>query len=383
MNIAVIGTGMVGRLIAVELSKKYQVYAIDNNANNLSKLDKYNNRIITKEMDIRNEPFLNSLEDAEIIINCVPGFMGFETSKKILEKKTCVDISFMPEDCNKLNKIAKKAETALYPDAGVAPGLSNIIVGNLTTKQKIDKIKIMVGGLPIEKNPPWNYKAPFSPIDVIEEYTRPARIKRNGIIETVRPLTGLINFEFENVGKLEAFLTDGLRTLLTTELTKNTSTLLEYTIRYPGHSKKISDLIENGKFDDTVKTINGKLTSQREITSKNLFKEWKLAENDKEFTLLVITATTKEGDEISCIVYDEWRGGWSSMSRTTGLTACAITNLIIDKKLKKVGVITPEELGTNQDYFDYIINYLKERKIIINFANEGNSLEIKETQSKQ
>tara|TARA_S200000501_G_scaffold106107_1_gene99563 strand:+ start:1127 stop:2278 length:1152 start_codon:yes stop_codon:yes gene_type:complete len=383
MNIAVIGTGMVGRLIAVELSKKYQVYAIDNNTNNLSKLDKYNNRIITKEMDIRNEPFLNSLEDAEIIINCVPGFMGFETSKKILEKKTCVDISFMPEDCNKLNKIAKKAETALYPDAGVAPGLSNIIVGNLTTKQKIDEIKIMVGGLPIEKKPPWNYKAPFSPIDVIEEYTRPARIKRNGIIETVRPLTGLINFEFENVGKLEAFLTDGLRTLLTTELTKNTSTLLEYTIRYPGHSKKISDLIENGKFDDTVKTINGKLTSQREITSKELFKEWKLAENDKEFTLLVITAKTREGDEISCIVYDEWRGGWSSMSRTTGLTACAITNLIIDKKLKKVGVITPEDLGTNQDYFDYIINYLKERKIIINFANEGNSLEIKETQSKQ
>ncbi len=374
---------MVGRLIAVELSKKYQVYAIDNNTNNLSKLDKYNNRIITKEMDIRNEPFLNSLEDAEIIINCVPGFMGFETSKKILEKKTCVDISFMPEDCNKLNKIAKKAETALYPDAGVAPGLSNIIVGNLTTKQKIDEIKIMVGGLPIEKKPPWNYKAPFSPIDVIEEYTRPARIKRNGIIETVRPLTGLINFEFENVGKLEAFLTDGLRTLLTTELTKNTSTLLEYTIRYPGHSKKISDLIENGKFDDTVKTINGKLTSQREITSKELFKEWKLAENDKEFTLLVITAKTREGDEISCIVYDEWRGGWSSMSRTTGLTACAITNLIIDKKLKKVGVITPEDLGTNQDYFDYIINYLKERKIIINFANEGNSLEIKETQSKQ
>jgi len=377
MKIAVIGAGMVGRLIAVELSKKYQVYAVDNNANNLSRLVKYNNRIITKEMDIRNEPFIDYLEDTEIIINCVPGFMGFETSKKILEKKTCVDISFMPEDCNELNTIAKEAETALYPDAGVAPGLSNIIVGNLITKQEIDEIKIMVGGLPIEKKPPWNYKAPFSPIDVIEEYTRPARIKKNGIIETVKPLTGLINFEFENVGKLEAFLTDGLRTLLTTELTKNTSTLLEYTIRYPGHSKKISDLIEDGKLDDTVKTIDGKLTSQREITSEELFNEWKLAEDDKEFTLLVITAKTKDGDEISCIVYDEWREGWSSMSRTTGLTACAITNLIIDKKLTKVGVVTPEDLGTNQDYFNYIINYLKKRKITINFANGENSLEIK------
>jgi len=377
MNIAVIGTGMVGRLIAVELSKKYQVCAIDNDANNLSKLAKYNNRIVTKKIDIRSEPFLDSLEDAEIVINCVPGFMGFETSKKILEKKTCVDISFMPEDCNELNTISEKAKTALYPDAGVAPGLSNIIVGNLITKQKIDEIKIMVGGLPIEKNPPWNYKAPFSPIDVIEEYTRPARIKKNGTIKTVEPLTGLINFEFENVGKLEAFLTDGLRTLLTTELTKDISTLLEYTIRYPGHSKRISNLIEDGKLNDTVKTINGKLTSQREITCKELFKEWKLAENDKEFTLLVITAKTMEGEEISCIVYDEWRDGWSSMSRTTGLTACAITNLIIDKKLTKIGVVTPEDLGTNQAFFDYIINYLKERKITINFANEGNSLEIK------
>ena len=377
MNIAVIGTGMVGRLIAVELSKKYQVCAIDNDANNLSKLAKYNNRIVTKKIDIRNEPFLDSLEDAEIVINCVPGFMGFETSKKILEKKTCVDISFMPEDCNELNTTSEKAKTALYPDAGVAPGLSNIIVGNLITKQKVDEIKIMVGGLPIEKNPPWNYKAPFSPIDVIEEYTRPARIKKNGTIETVEPLTGLINFEFENVGKLEAFLTDGLRTLLTTELTKDISTLLEYTIRYPGHSKRISNLIEDGKLNDTVKTINGKLTSQREITCKELFKEWKLTENDKEFTLLVITAKTKEGEEISCIVYDEWRDGWSSMSRTTGLTACAITNLIIDKKLTKIGVVTPEDLGTNQAFFDYIINYLKERKITINFANEENSLEIK------
>ena len=58
------------------------------------------------------------------------------------------------------------------------------------------------------------------------------------------------------------------------------------------------------------------------------------------------------------------------MSRTTGLTACAITNLIIDKKLKKTGLITPEELGTNQNYFDYILDYLKENDIKINFSND-------------
>ena len=227
----------------------------------------------------------------------------------------------------------------------------------------------MVGGLPKEKNPPWNYKAPFSPIDVIEEYTRPARIKKNGLNETVDPLTGKIDFEVEGIGKLEAFLTDGLRTLLESELTINIPTLLEYTIRYPGHSQMISKLIDSGKLDDTKVFDDGKEISQKEFTTKKLFKEWKLAENDKEFTLLIIAAKAVDGKEISCVVYDEWRDGWSSMSRTTGLTACAITNLILDKGLNKNGIITPEELGSNQDYFDYIIKYLKEKEISINFSN--------------
>jgi len=376
MNIAVIGTGMVGRLIAVELSRDYQVFAIDNNLENLNLLNSYNPKIITNKMDIVKQDFLAGL-NADLIVNCVPGFMGFNTSKKILKEKTCVDISFMPEDCYDLEDYANKAKTALYPDAGVAPGLSNIIVGNLITNYDINEIKIMVGGLPKEKNPPWNYKAPFSPIDVIEEYTRPARIKEDGQIKTVNALTGKLDFEMEEIGKLEAFLTDGLRTLLDSKLTRDIPTLLEYTIRYPGHSSMISELIDSGKLDNTTISRNGKIVNQKELTTNKLFKEWKLTETDKEFTLLIITAKTMDSREISYVVYDEWKDGWSSMSRTTGLTACAIANLVLEKELKNIGVIPPEKLGSNQDYFDYIINYLKEKKISINFSNEKNPLMIK------
>ena len=376
MNIAVIGTGMVGRLIAVELSRDYQVFAIDNNLENLNLLNSYNPKIITNKMDIVKQDFLAGL-NADLIVNCVPGFMGFNTSKKILKEKTCVDISFMPEDCYDLEDYANKAKTALYPDAGVAPGLSNIIVGNLITNYDINEIKIMVGGLPKEKNPPWNYKAPFSPIDVIEEYTRPARIKEDGQIKTVNALTGKLDFEMEEIGKLEAFLTDGLRTLLDSKLTRDIPTLLEYTIRYPGHSSMISELIDSGKLDNTTISRNGKIVNQKELTTNKLFKEWKLTETDKEFTLLIITAKTMDSREISYVVYDEWKDGWSSMSRTTGLTACAIVNLVLEKELKNIAVIPPEKLGSNQDYFDYVINYLKEKKIRINFSNEKNPLMIK------
>ena len=363
-------------MIAVELSRDHKVYAIDNNSENLNLLNKYNPKIITNIIDIVKEDFLSDL-NADLIVNCVPGFMGFDTSKKILKENTCVDISFMPEDCYDLEDCANGAKTALYPDAGVAPGLSNIIVGNLISNYALDEIKIMVGGLPKEKNPPWNYKAPFSPIDVIEEYTRPARIKENGQIKTVKALTGKIDFEVEDIGKLEAFLTDGLRTLLNSKLTSDIPTLLEYTIRYPGHSNMVSELIHSGKLDDITIPHNGKMVNQKEFTTKKLFKEWELAETDKEFTLLIITAKTMDSREISCVVYDEWRNGWSSMSRTTGLTACAIVNLVLEKRLKNTGVITPEQLGSNQDHFNYIINYLKEKKISISFSNEKNPLMIK------
>ena len=373
MKIAVIGTGMVGRLIAVELSTNHQIFAIDNNSNNLNKLEGHNPEIVTSLVDVLEGDFPEDLRHVDIVVNCVPGFMGFETSKKILKDKTCVDISFMPENCNELEKYTKENKTALYPDAGIAPGLSNVIVGNLITNYNIKEIKIMVGGLPKEKNPPWNYKAPFSPIDVIEEYTRPARIKKNGQKNSVNPLTGKIDFEVEEIGKLEAFLTDGLRTLLDSELTSDISTLLEYTIRYPGHSEMVLDLVNSGKLDDTKISHNGKMVSQKEITTKKLFEEWKLAENDKEFTLLVIAASTLSGENISCVVYDEWKNGWSSMSRTTGLTACAIANLILEKRLNNTGIIPPEELGTNQDYFEYIIKYLREKEISINFSSEKNS----------
>ena len=139
----------------------------------------------------------------------------------------------------------------------------------------------------------------------------------------------------------------------------------------------VSELIDSGKLDNSTISHEGKIVNQKEFTTKKLFKEWKLAETDKEFTLLIITAKTMDSKEISCVVYDEWRDGWSSMSRTTGLTACAIANLVLEKGLKNTGVIPPEQLGSNQDYFDYIINYLEEKKIIINFSNEKNPLVIK------
>ena len=130
MKIAVLGGGMVGSLIATELSKNYDVTVFDNN-----KIDLKNVNTVVK--DVTNTDFKNEILKYELSINCLPGFMGFQMLETLIELQlSSVDISFMPEDCLTLNK---EMNCTIIPDAGIAPGLSNLIVGNIISKNKIKK----------------------------------------------------------------------------------------------------------------------------------------------------------------------------------------------------------------------------------------------------
>ena len=93
-----------------------------------------------------------------------------------------VDISFFPEDAFGLDRLAREAGVCCLVDCGIAPGLSNLILGRM--EEHLDEttsFHCLVGGLPVERTWPWEYKAPFSPGDVIEEYVRPARLRRDGV----------------------------------------------------------------------------------------------------------------------------------------------------------------------------------------------------------
>ena len=369
MQIAVIGSGMVGSLIATELAKEYQITVFDNSRNNLKELENKNQNIQVKVVDVNDVLFENEIKNYQLAINCLPGFMGFNILKKLIRLGlSCTDISFMPEDCLELSDLALEHNCIIIPDAGVAPGLSNLIIGHIVANNDITEIRTMVGGLPKVKKAPWNYKAPFSPIDVIEEYTRPARIKKDGQIKIKEALSDLKKFEVENIGALEAFLTDGLRTLLNSDKKiSEIPTLLEYTIRYPGHAQLVKELIGKGGFSDEIIEFNGKKMTQKEKTCLHLFDEWKLSKNEDEFTFMIITAIKRDGSEINYTVYDERTEGWSSMARTTGLTACAFAKLIIEKKITKTGILCPETLGQDKSNYDFVIDYLKKRKVRITY----------------
>ncbi len=173
----------------------------------------------TRQTDLSDDKVISNLvSDADLVINAVPGFLGFQTLEQIIQaEKNVVDISFFGEDAFKLDELARKKGVTAIVDCGVAPGLCNIIAGYVTEKMdQVDSYLCYVGGLPEIREWPYEYKVVFSPTDVLEEYTRPARFVENGKEVIYPALSEVELLDFPEIGTLEAFNTDGLRSLLLT-----------------------------------------------------------------------------------------------------------------------------------------------------------------------
>jgi saccharopine dehydrogenase-like NADP-dependent oxidoreductase len=364
MTIAVLGAGMVGRAIALDLATAFDVTSFDVNAQNLQLLQERSNNIQTIVADLQNTSAYSSLLEAfDLVVTAVPGFMGYETLKAVINAgKNVADISFFPEDALQLDALAKEKNVTAIVDCGVAPGMSNWIIGRYNAGMKIDAFEIYVGGLPLHPTPPFFYKAPFSPIDVIEEYTRPARLKENGVIVSKPALTDRKMMHFEGVGMLEAFNTDGLRSLLFTM--PHIPTQIEQTLRYPGHIDLIVALKQSGFFSEEKIRVDGKEIAPLQLTSKLLINEWKLGETEEELTVMKVIIHG-EGKTIEYNLLDKYDAVTkvSSMARTTGYACTAAVHLLVNNIVNKKGVFPPELLGNDKSCFDFVINYLHERNV--------------------
>jgi len=369
-KIIVLGAGMVGSAMAIDLVKNYEVTSADFSLKPLEKIKSKQSNIKTLQVDVtNNNELIKTLQYFDLVICAVPGFLGFETLKTIIKaKKDVVDISFFPENALELHELAKQNKVTAIVDCGVAPGMGNIILGYHNEQMKVTDFECLVGGLPKTKKWPFNYKAPFSPIDVIEEYTRPARYIENKKTITREALTDVELVEFEKVGTLESFNSDGLRSLILTM--PHIPNMKEKTLRYPGHIEYIQVLKKSGFFDTKKINMNGVEISPIDFTNKILFKEWFLEDDEQELTVMKITIKgfNEKGDkkEITYDLYDEYctETQTSSMARTTGYTATAAANLILDNLFNENGVYPPELVGKHPSCYQFVIHYLKDRNVI-------------------
>ncbi len=367
-NITVLGCGMVGNAMAQDLATNHKVTSADKNKKALAQLKEANEGIITIAADLSDpEAIADVIADADLVVCAVPGFMGFETLKTVLkQKKNVVDISFFPENPMDLDYIAKQNDVFAVVDCGVAPGMDNILLGFHNKTMKVENFECLVGGLPLMRQWPFEYKAPFSPIDVIEEYTRPARYVVNGEVVTREPLTDCENIHFDKVGTLEAFNTDGLRTLI--ETMSHIPNMKEKTLRYPGHAEYVSVLAKTGFFSEETINVKGSNIRPIDFTSAVLIDNWKLRKNESEFTVMRVTIEGEESGKQRRHVYNlfdetDKEKALSSMARTTGFTATATVDFVLGKTKPEPGICPPEIFGGIDGACQHVLEYLEKRNV--------------------
>lgn len=368
MTIAVLGAGMVGRAIALDLAKDYTVSSFDLNKENLLLLKERNPAIEMAAADLSDYSlYKDLLAPFDLVVTAVPGFMGYHTLEAVINSgKNVVDISFFPENALQLHKLAKERNVTAITDCGVAPGMSNFIIGRYNEEMKIAEFECYVGGLPIERKPPFQYKAPFSPVDVIQEYIRPARMVEGGTIVTKPALSDREIIPFPEVGELEAFNTDGLRSLI--ETMAHIPDMKEKTLRYPGHIDLIIALKEAGFFNTETIRINDTDITALDFTSRLLVNEWKLGPEEEEFTVMRVNIRGVLNGQPATVEYNlldryDKASKLSSMARTTGYTCTAAVNLILKGMFRKKGVFPPELIGKDKKCFDFVLQYLSQRNI--------------------
>ncbi len=463
-KIIVLGAGMVGSAIARDLAQKHHVTLTDVSPGALEKAvqrnahkggisggerdGKHNDehgrergdqhgrehgdqhvgrrgRIETRFLDVADTRALrDAVAPFDLVVSAVPGALGYRTLRTVIEAgRDIVDISFFPENALDLQDLAVKNGVTAVVDCGVAPGMGNLLLGYHDARMAVTAFECLVGGLPAERRWPFSYKAPFSPADVIEEYVRPARLVENGRIVTREALSEPELIDFDGIGTLESFNTDGLRTLIHTM--PHIPDMKEKTLRYPGHIEYIRVLRACGFFSgEKVRVDDGTEVAPLALTSKLLFDQWRLGEEEEEFTVMRVTIEGSDGgvdksrisgtntgtdhENVSSetgvshfgkdikpgtdsgapdntgkvrkdadpapgnaqkrITYDLLdrycpKTRTSSMARTTGYTATAAANMLLEKRFGEKGIIPPELIGRDETCFHYIMNYLTERGV--------------------
>ena len=370
-RIIVLGAGRVGRVIARDLAddESIEITVADRRS---SLVDEVSEKLACEGIcdNLGDERVITRLvADHDLVIGALPGALGLQTMRGVIDAgKPYVDISFMPEDPRVLDKRARDTGARVLCDFGVAPGMSNLLAAATAAENGVPRqVRILVGGLPALRRQPWEYAAPFSPADVMEEYVRPARVKVGGEIVERPALSGLELVEFPEIGTLEAFYTDGLRSLIDT---LDCPSMEEKTLRYPGYAEKIQLLKESGFFSDEPVEVNGVRVVPREVTLKLLEPVWHLDDTMDDFTVMRVSVTSGAQAPYRRVHWDlldqtDRSAKETAMSRCTGFPAAIAARRILDGSADLApGVNPPEALAGNEAFVRGLLDDLRARGVV-------------------
>jgi lysine 6-dehydrogenase len=375
MKILLLGAGRVGAGMAKDLARDFDVTVADTSSSNLERLAGVPRLELVREDATDGAALARLAAAADIVVGAVPGPLGFQVLRRVLELgKHVVDISFFEEDAFELDALARANGCIAIVDCGVAPGCSNLLLGmHAAALDEVERFWCAVGGLPVERTWPFEYRAPFSPIDVIAEYTRPARFRRGGRDVTMPALSEIELVDLPGVGTLEAFNTDGLRTLLRTLPAPD---MVEKTLRYPGHAERMRMLRDTGFFgEDAIEAGGGGEVRPLDVTARLLFDAWRFRPGEADLTVMrVVVEGRQDGRRVrhTWDLLDHYDAATDtpSMTRTTGYTCTAAVRLLAAGRYGRPGITPPELLGGAPGCARFMLDDLAAHGVVFRHTEE-------------
>src|SRR6476619_2056778 len=275
MRMLVLGAGLQGSACAYDLLQNPEVKEVrlaDLHTDHLPQfLAPYSGeRLIFTPLDVRDkEAVLALMRESDAVMSAIPYYFNFELAELAVQAGVHfsdlggnTEIVFKQKE---LDAEAKKKNITVIPDCGLAPGMVNILAEHaIRQMDTVDSVRIFVGGLPQNPEPPLNYQIVYSLEGALDYYTTLSWVLRNGKRTQVKALSEREPVKFEQLGELEAFHTAGGLSTLAFRYEGKIPAMEYKTLRYPGHAQIMEDIRSLGLLDTEPVDVNGVKVAPRD-----------------------------------------------------------------------------------------------------------------------
>ncbi|MCM3744289.1 saccharopine dehydrogenase NADP-binding domain-containing protein [Sporosarcina luteola] len=377
MKVVVLGAGLMGKEAVRDLVKSNDVTKVYLADLNLKQAEDFAEQLLSDKLDLLQLDATNDLQLQEVMAlgDVVINALFYTFNEKVA--RTAVEIGVHSIDLgghiggatDAVLGLAQKAAgkgVTIIPDLGVAPGMINILTGYGAGKlDKVESIRLYVGGIPVKPEPPLNYNVVFSLEGVFDHYTDPSHVIRNGQLLEVPSLSEVETIHFDEFGELEAFHTSGGTSTLTKTF-PDVQTLEYKTIRYKGHAEKFQLLVDLGLLSrDNEVNVGDKRVKVRDVMREQLSPQLRLGDKSDAVLLRVIVSGEAHGMpatyEYNLVTKKDLTVNETAMARATANTISIVAQMIGNGTITKRGVHPPENIVPGAEY----IEEMKKRGVVI------------------
>lgn len=367
MRMLVLGAGLQGSACAFDLLQDKRVERVVVGDVRLDRIPAFlqkltdDSRLELRSVDARDPNALRAaMTGVDAVMNALPYYFNLEVSQLAVEAGIhCCDLggnTAIVFDQMKLDEAARARNISIVPDCGLAPGMVNILAeAGIKTFDQVNSVKLFVGGLPQQPEPPLNYQIVYSLEGVLDYYTTPSWVLDNGQPKQVDALSDLETVRFpEPVGALEAFHTAGGLSTMASRYQGKVKTMVYKTLRYPGHADAMRTIRELGLLDLGPIDVKGKSVAPRDVFIACA--EPKLRKHQgKDLVALRVEVEGKKDGKFTTVTYDlldfyDGENHVSAMERTTGYSLSITGMMQVERRVRGTGVLPPELAMPVDDY---------------------------------